>query len=568
MRPLLALLLATAVAGCAIAPATPEWVRDDAGLPRYAIVTGLAVGSDETVYVSLYREDGVAVRRRGEEWEAPAELRGIAGYGVAAFSQAGVALAATVDGVYRTDDAGRRWARTSARSPIYAVAFDPDGTAWAGGEGELLRSPDRGQSWAIGARFDPQTTILGLARGHAGLVVATAGSGIWLLRTDGLHQTLATRQVVSSVAADSEGRLVARSEGRLWTSATGETWTPGPMLPRPVVAVGAAAGTLLAATEGAGVFQSRDGGATWSRVGEALSTTVYAAAGSERLWAAATAHGVLVAGPEGWEAAGDGVGRPLVRGLAAAGGALLAATSDGIYRREPVGWRPLSRDLRDTLTLFVLPAGGALFAGTFERGILRSSDGGRNWEPVTEAEYRRAIVPAIAAGGETLVARVEYDRTLQSRDGGATWALADSGLTGRTVFAVASDGQAFWAGTDDGVYRLDETTWRAMPALGGTVSTLLATVDGLVAGTSDGLWQWDGTTWRRFGLDGQHVVAVLAGSDGRLEFAATSSDGLFRRTGLGWRAVGLAGERINAIARDPTDGRLVVATDSGVWRTR
>jgi ligand-binding sensor domain-containing protein len=302
-------------------------------------------------------------------------------------------------------------------------------------------------------------------------------------------------------------------------------------------------------------------------VGEALSTTVYAAAGGERLWAV-TAHGVLVAGPEGWEATGDGVGRPLVRALAVSGGALLAATSDGVYRREPAGWRPLSRDLRDTLTLFVLPVGGALFAGTFERGILRSTDGGRSWETVTEAEYRRAIVPAIAAGGDTLVARVEYDRTLQSRDGGATWTLADAGLSGRTVFAVASDGQTFWAGTDDGVYRLDETTWSALPALAGTVSTLLATVDGILAGTSDGLWQWDGTTWRRFGLDGQHVVAVLAGADGRLEFAATSSDGVFRRTGFGWRALGLAGQRINAIARDPTDGRLVVATDSGVWRTR
>ncbi|MDW8252361.1 MAG: hypothetical protein RMM58_00620 [Chloroflexota bacterium] len=567
MRPLVALLFIAALAGCHPLGAAPAWVRDDAGLPRYAMATGLAVGPDETVYVALYREEGVAVRRAGDSWHTAADLRGVAAYGVAAAPQPGTALAATVDGVYRTEDGGRQWRRTSSRSPIYAVHFDPDGTAWAGGEGEVLRSPDGGQSWSVVARFDPLVTVLSLARGRAGLVIATAGSGIHLLHDGRLQHVSPLPQVVSSVAADSAGRLAARSEGRLWISATGEVWEPGPPLPRPVVAVGAGAGALLAATEGAGVFQSRDGGTTWTPVGGALSATVYAAAGRTRVWAV-TAHGVLAAGADGWERSGEGVGRPLVRGLAADGGTLLAATSDGVYRREAEGWRPLSGDLRETFTLFVLPAGDTLFAGTFERGILRSVTGGRTWEPVTEAEYRRAIIPAIAAGGDTLIARVEYDRTLQSRDRGATWALADAGLAGRTVFAVASDGRAFWAGTDEGVYRLDDTVWRALPPLSGTVSALLPTTEGLVAGTSDGLWRWDGSAWRRSGLDERHVVALLAGADGRVEIAATSSDGVFQRVGLGWRALGLAGERINAVARDPRDGALVVATDSGVWRTR
>ncbi|GIW05872.1 MAG: hypothetical protein KatS3mg060_0677 [Dehalococcoidia bacterium] len=565
MRPVLALLLLALLSACRLPASEPVWTRDDSGLPGYAIPTGLAVGPDQTIYLSLYREDGVVVRRPGEGWHVASDLRGVAAYGVAA-GPPSVALAATVDGVYRTDDGGRSWRRVSARQPIYAVHFDRDGAAWAGGEGEILRSSDGGKSWSVAARFDSLVTVLGLARGRAGLVVATAGGGLRLWRDDGLHQTLSTRQVVSSVAADREGRLAARIEGRLWISVSGETWEPAGSFDRPVVAVGAADDALLAATEGAGVYRSQDGGARWTLVGGPLSATVYAVGGGERVWAA-TAHGVLAAGVEGWETTGERVGRPLVRGMAAAG-ALLAATSDGVYQREADGWRPLGRDLRGVLTLFVLPAGGTLVAGTFERGILRSTDGGRSWETVTEAEYARAIVPSIAAGGDTLVARVEYDRTLQSRDRGESWALADAGLAGRTVFAVATDGQAFWAGTDAGVYRFEESVWRALPPLAGTVSALLATNEGLVAGTSDGLWRLGQGSWGRFGLDGRHVVALLAGADGRLEIAGTSSDGLFRRDGAGWRAFGLTGERINALARDPRDGALVVATESGVWRTR
>jgi ligand-binding sensor domain-containing protein len=566
MRLLLALLLAALLA-CRFPAASPNWVRDDAGLPGYAIATGMAVGPDETVYVSLYREDGVVVRRAGEGWVAPSDLAGVAGYGVAAAPQAGIALAATVDGVYRTEDAGRRWTRTSARQPISAVAIAPDGmAAWAGGEGELLRSGDGGRSWTSVALFDPQVAILGLAPTRDGLAVATAGGGIRLVRDDGVHLALPTRQVVSSIAADREGRLVARVEGRLWSSATGEVWEPGASFARPVVAVGAAGDFLLAATEGAGVFRSRDGGASWTSVGGPLGATVYAVAGGERVWAA-TGHGVLVASDNRWETTGEGFGRPLVRGLAAEG-ALFAATSDGVYRREEGGWRPLSRDLRDVLTLFVLPTSGAIYAGTFERGIVRSVDGGRSWETVTEAEYRRAIVPVITAGEDTLVARVEYDRTLQSRDRGATWALADAGLEGRTVFAVASDGQTFWAGTDEGVFRLDGSLWRALPPLSGSVSALVATSAGLAAGTSDGVWLLDASRWQRAGLDGRHVVALLLGADGHLEIAGTSSDGVFRREGGAWRPIGLAHERINALARDPRDGALVVATEGGVWRAR
>lgn len=562
IRALLGLLLLVA---CSSPTAGSEWQLDERGLAGYAIATGIAAGPDGTIYVSTYREGAVYVRRSGEPWSRDPALDRLAGYGVAS-ARPETAIAATVDGVYRTEDAGRRWQRVTDQRAAYSVAFDRDGIAWAGLEGALLRSADDGKTWQETARLDPAITVLGISRSAAGLSLATAGGGIRLLREDGLHQSLPTRQVVSSIAADSAGRLVARIEGRVWRSDRGDAWEPVAEFSRPVLAVGAAAGALLAATEGTGVLRSEDGGWTWEPVGGALGAPVYAVGGGEQI-VAATAHGVLIAGPTGWETTGDGFGRPLVRSLSS-GGALLAATSDGIYRRDASGWSALSRDLRGVATLFVVAAGNELVAGTFEGGIVRSEDGGRRWETVTEREYRRAIIPALAVAGDRIVARVKYDRTLQSRDRGESWALTDAGLAGRTVFSLAADGDGFWAGTDAGVFRLTEALWEALPPLAGPASALLTTPGGLVAGTPDGLWRLENGAWRRDGLAGRQVIAILAGRDGQPEIVGTSVDGVFRRSNNRWQAIGPTGVRINALAIDPADGGLVVAAESGVWRRR
>ncbi|GIW12012.1 MAG: hypothetical protein KatS3mg061_3069 [Dehalococcoidia bacterium] len=566
MAPLRLLLLLAVLSLSACRAPAPQWERDEQGLPGYALATGLAVGPDETVYVAVYREGAVYVQRPGEAWSASADLEDLAAYAVAAAPTPGLAFAGTVDGVYRTEDDGRSWQRTGPRLAITALLVGRDGVVWAGGEGVLLRSEDGGRSWQRAWQFDPLVTVLGLAEGRAGLVLATAGAGLLLWRAGQPQAVLPLARVVSSVAADAAGRLVARSEGTLWRSESGEEWTEVSLpVPRPVVAVGAIPEGLLATSEGAGVFLSRDGGQQWRQVASPLAMTVYAAGGRTRVWAA-TAQGVLVEEGGSWRPSGPGYGRPLVRGLATSD-ALLAATSDGVYRREAEGWRPIGSDLRGVLTLFVLPAGRQLFAGTWERGVVRSTDGGASWETVTEFEYQQAIIPQLARGGETLLARVEYDRTLRS-DGGERWALADEGLMGRTVFALASDGQSFWAGTDAGVFWLDGARWRALAPLAGSVTALLATPTGLVAGTTDGLFRWQGERWQPAGLAGRHVVALLAGADGQPAVAGTSHAGVFRWRGGRWELLGLVGERVNSLARDPASGELVVATERGVWRLR
>jgi hypothetical protein len=332
------------------------------------------------------------------------------------------------------------------------------------------------------------------------------------------------------------------------------------------MAVGPARDGILAATEGAGVFLTRDGGETWSPAGAPFGSTVYAAEGGESVWAA-TSSGVLILGANGWETTGAGYGRPMVRGISG-DGQLLAATNDGVYRRDTDGWHALSRDLRDVLTLFVLSSGGKLYAGTWDSGVMRSEDGGQSWERVTENEYARAAVPALSASENGIVARVEYDRTLQTRDAGESWPLTDAGLAGRTVISLATDGRSFWAGTDNGVYLLHDSFWQALPPLDETVTALLATPDGLFAGTVDGLQRLDKTGWKRAGLDGSSVVALLGGADGRIEYAGTAGDGVFRWNGRSWDSLGPAGIRVNALAKDPVDGTLVVAAETGMFRRR
>ncbi|MCS7002582.1 MAG: hypothetical protein NZ518_07030, partial [Dehalococcoidia bacterium] len=452
--------------------------------------------------------------------------------------------------------------------PVYAVAFAADGRAWAGRAGDLLRSDDQGQSWQVVATLPPTVTVLSLAPLPDGQVaIGSGGAGILRFGPDGLRVISATHQFVSAIAADSAGRIVARVEGQVWRGGVSAPWQ---RVDLPVtMAVASGPTGFLAATEREGVWQSVDG-VTWRPVGGAIRGTVYAVASGRSLWAATNQAALRLDGQR-WTPIAAGYGRPLVRSLAAGYGALFAATADGVYRRDADGWRPVGRDLADTLTLAVLPIGpSTIVAGTWERGVMKTDDGGRSWEAVTEFEYSRAIIPALAADGATLVARVEYARVLRSVDGGDSWTLADRGMLTRTVFSVSAYGGQFFAGTDAGVYRWVDGEWRPLPGqpADGVVTALLATPTGPVAGTVDGLWRATATGWERTGLRGRHVVSILPGPDGAALAVATADDGAFVRRDGAWRRLGPPDVRLNSIAIDPRDDSLVAAAETGVFRLR
>lgn len=259
----------------------------------------------------------------------------------------------------------------------------------------------------------------------------------------------------------------------LWTAdpsaaSGGAPWTPIGPWGGPVADLAlddTAAGVAYAATVEAGIFRTRDGGATWASLTSAATRF-----GSDLV---VVCGGVVWMHSDGlyrWTGAAwvhdrAGLGRrptivrPVVCGER---GALYAIKDEVLYRRDPAatrwlrlrgGLRTLAVDpgdrrrvfavartrllrsddagatfhalapLRDVLRLAVAPGGRTLFAAT-AAGLSRSRDGGRTWFPVAAlgsdwldgVAVRPDLPRVVYAGGPTIGLR-------RSVDGGATWSV-------------------------------------------------------------------------------------------------------------------------------------------------
>ena len=193
------------------------------------------------------------------------------------------------------------------------------------------------------------------------------------------------------------------------------------------------------------------------------------------------------------QAAGPRSG-PVLDVFATAEGTLYAFSQTGIYRLQlnapawtlvnssvPIeGIRVPMAEHRNTL---YLPANDAVFT---------SIDEGETWNRFCSRPKGSAIEFVITdavqgAGSEANIAMylVLRDKgVLCSTDGGKQWTLLNDGLIGRTISAMAAIGGTVFAGTDKGLYRLDAGIWeRLLVDVSGSVYSLVVSEDSLYVGT-------------------------------------------------------------------------------------
>ena len=293
---------------------------------------------------------------------------------------------------------------------------------------------------------------------------------------------------------------------------------------------GPAPGTVLAATEGGGIFRSTDAGVSWRAV-----------------------NGGLV----------DHAAKT-VRALALDGTRMLAGTQAGVFVLNGSSWTGIGQgDGPGKLNASVqalLPLGGTLLAGTFAGGVHRSSDGGQTWQPPGPGSGMPAgeTVWSLTSFGSMVLAGTSSG-VYRSLDGGVTWTPSGDGIPpSATTYRVFGDSGApnvWYAGTGSGVYRsLDAGfTWApitdGLPAgSNGTVRDLKSFVSPggtrLYAATGNGVYaatvrlgalpgavRWSQVTTRGLAPN----LAVWALSDwlgGTSLLAGTQSDGGFGLTFL------------------------------------
>jgi hypothetical protein len=308
--------------------------------------------------------------------------------------------AATGDAVVvLAGDRGRWSARAMlAGSGAQCLAVAADGVVFAGTRGNgLWRSADGGCTWAPAGL--PVQDVFSVAVSPAdGTVYAGAEPSALFAGRDGEWEELAALRSVPSASAWSY-------PPRPWTSHV--RW----IAPDP-----AQAQRLLVGIEAGAVLLSDDGGRTWAdhrpdadRDPHALAWhprapgRAYEAAGGGAAWSHDAGRT--------WERVDDGRDRRYAWGLAldpAEPDRWWVSAAPGPFQAHSPGaadariycwdgrWRAVTEPL-DAFPYALLMAGGTLYAGLGDGRLLRSRDGGDEWEEVAFTGERPSRITALAA---------------------------------------------------------------------------------------------------------------------------------------------------------------------------
>ncbi len=236
------------------------------------------------------------------------------------------------------------------------------------------------------------------------------------------------------------------------------------------------AGNAQAPSGSVGLYRSQDRAATWATAGSGIgSAKVLSLAADPQhstVLYSGTSHGLSKSTDGGatWKAA-SGLPADAVTTVAldpANPATVYACMSQGLYQSKDSGvtWKSVLSGPVTAVTAAATQA-GLIFAGRPSAPILRSQDGGVNWQEVGTAVSVNAL--AIDPSNALIVyAATSRSGIYLSTDGGLTWAYSNTGLTRGSaplpIYALAIDPripQRLYAGTANGLYRSNDwgTDW-------------------------------------------------------------------------------------------------------------
>ncbi len=215
-------------------------------------------------------------------------------------------------------------------------------------------------------------------------------------------------------------------------------------------------------------------------------------------------------------------------------------------------------------------------------GLFRSRDQGARWLPVNEGRFiGGALGLAVSPADPHHLLLATDSGLLRSRNGGRDWQAEAPAVLVGGVYAAAfdRDGTRALASTAQGLYRTDDgVSWRRLPipksALPARAIAAGAAGRAYVAG-ADGFWQSDdeGASWaaQSDGLPGGPVTALLVGAPSE-PILLVSGGRLWRRSpdGRAWEPsdAGMPEGRVDTAARDPGDpGRVWAAAADQLYRS-
>ncbi len=176
--------------------------------------------------------------------------------------ESGRVFAATlVGGIYISDNNGSSWSQANEGIPLqfgYALGVLPDGTVFAGVTNRIYRSDDGGEQWSAMDTDFPHVRTNAIAVNADGVLFAATQDGVYRSADAGQSWQATGNQFANAEIYDlviaRDGKLVAATREGIYTSTNnGDTWQTDGLSNQPVYSLGFGGG-VLAAGANPGVF--------------------------------------------------------------------------------------------------------------------------------------------------------------------------------------------------------------------------------------------------------------------------------------------------------------------------
>lgn len=433
-------------------------------------------------------------------------------------------------GVFITHDGGQNWQqvdpiRASGDQEIRfsAVAFAPSDPkiVYADAGYEFLRSQDGGKTWEryyVGPNLssgmlenrgtpialavlptDPNTIFMNAYDG--GMFVSKDGGKTWQDSSSGYTGSqvwgiaIDPQNPAFVVAASKNGVHVSYNAGSKWIGRISDGWINN--IESVAIDPQNRNNILLGQSIQAFLFQSRDGGFTWTQVLGPL--------GKDGFGTRQSIHGIAFA-PSSPEIVYAATGVETLSPV----GATRDTPGTGVYKSTDGGtsWVPVNQGLESTTLNFLAVAvhpqnPDTAYLGEMNGGVYQTLDGGKTWKPAGNGLLQKEI-HALAIdpqNPETIYAGAEFGGVWKSENGGDTWKNISAGIPPEaSVHSIVIDpalpGTIYAADLQTGVYR---------------------SIDG-------------GNTWKplRQGLKVRAIHRLAISGDGQTLYAATEGNGVYR----------------------------------------
>ena len=219
-----------------------------------------------------------------------------------------------------------------------------------------------------------------------------------------------------------------------------------------------------------------------------------------------------------WTQAAGPQGTPIFDTFATSNGTLYVDTQTGIYRltADAPAWKRIKTDI---------PTPGGYMSMAEHRGtlyivstdeIFTSSDDGETWNAFCarpEGRYHVGLVVTDASQSTRsrrgiAMFLVFRDRgVFRTTDAGEWWEPLNKGLTGKRIYEVAEIGNVVFAGTNEGLYRLNVDVWEHVPVE--TFKVPQSSENEVFADTDSGFYRLNPDGWEQVPMQFSNAIHFL-----------------------------------------------------------